>query len=63
MSSVVVVDEEEELAVDGIEHIFSQESLHLRNEIQVYNVSSGKSTPQWLSESKKRALRKDEEYR
>ena len=30
---------------------------------QVYNVSSGKSTPQWLSESKKRALRKDEEYR
>ena len=30
---------------------------------QVYNVSSGKNTPQWLSESKKRALRKDEEYR
>lgn len=30
---------------------------------QVYNVSSGKSTPQWLSGSKKRALRKDEEYR
>lgn len=34
-----------------------------RQPFQVYNVSSGKSTPQWLSESKKRALRKDEEYR
>ena len=38
-------------------------SLSLNRLSQVYNVSSGKSTPQWLSESKKRALRKDEEYR
>lgn len=30
---------------------------------QVYNVTSGKSMPQWLSEKKKRSLRKDEEYR
>jgi hypothetical protein len=29
---------------------------------QVYNVTSGKSLPQWLSETKKRALRKDDEY-
>ncbi|KAK9820064.1 hypothetical protein WJX72_005625 [[Myrmecia] bisecta] len=31
--------------------------------VKVYNVSSGKSLPQWLSESKKRSLRKDENYR
>ena len=30
---------------------------------QVYNVTSGKSLPQWLSEKRKRSLRKDEEYR
>lgn len=30
---------------------------------KVYNLSSGKSFPQWLSESKKRNLAKDEEYR
>eukprot|EP00879_Flechtneria_rotunda_P018205 GHRR01019095.1.p1 GENE.GHRR01019095.1~~GHRR01019095.1.p1 ORF type:complete len:100 (+),score=27.12 GHRR01019095.1:629-928(+) len=31
--------------------------------IKVYTVSSGKSMPAWLSEAKKRALRKDEDYR
>ena len=30
--------------------------------LQVYNVTSGKSLPQWLSETKKRSLRKDDEY-
>jgi hypothetical protein len=30
---------------------------------QVYNVTSGKTLPQWLSEKRKRSLRKDEEYR
>ena len=29
----------------------------------MYNVSAGRTVPQWLSESKKRSLRKDEEYR
>lgn len=33
------------------------------NNCKVYNLSSGKSFPQWLSESKKRALANDEEYR
>ncbi|DBB18809.1 TPA: hypothetical protein ACH3X3_000404 [Trebouxia sp. C0006] len=31
--------------------------------VKVYNVSSGRSLPAWLSEKKKRSLRKDEEYR
>ncbi|EKX53283.1 hypothetical protein GUITHDRAFT_64390, partial [Guillardia theta CCMP2712] len=31
--------------------------------IKVYNVSSGKTLPQWLSEKKKKSLRKDEEYK
>ena len=30
---------------------------------QVYNVSGGKSLPQWLSEKKKESLRKDDEFR
>jgi hypothetical protein len=30
---------------------------------QVYTVGSGKTMPAWLSEAKKRALRKDEDYR
>lgn len=29
---------------------------------QVYTISGGKAVPSWLSEKKKRALRKDEEY-
>lgn len=29
----------------------------------MYNITSSKSLPQWLSEGKKRSLRKDEEYR
>lgn len=33
------------------------------NDCKVYNLSSGKTMPQWLSESKKRALLKDDEYR
>ena len=33
------------------------------NGCKVYNLSSGKTMPQWLSESKKRALLKDEDYR
>jgi ribosome biogenesis protein ENP2 len=33
------------------------------NGCKVYNLSSGKSFPQFLSESKKRALAKDDEYR
>ncbi|MEW5309813.1 MAG: hypothetical protein WDW38_001668 [Sanguina aurantia] len=31
--------------------------------VKVYNVTSGKTLPQWLSEGKKRSLRKDEDYR
>jgi len=31
--------------------------------IKIYNVSIGKSFPQWLSEKKKKSLRYDEEYR
>jgi ribosome biogenesis protein ENP2 len=31
--------------------------------LQVYNISSSKTLPQWLSESKKKSLRKNEEYR
>jgi len=33
------------------------------NGCKVYNLSSGKTMPGWLSQSKKRALLKDEEYR
>ena len=29
----------------------------------MYNVSGGKSMPQWLNEKKKRSLKKDEEFR
>jgi hypothetical protein len=29
----------------------------------VYNVAGGKSLPEWLSEKKREALRKDEEFR
>ena len=31
--------------------------------VKVYNVSSGKTLPQWLSEKKKKSLRKDDEYK
>lgn len=31
--------------------------------LQVYTVSGGKNIPAWLSDKKKKALRKDEEYR
>lgn len=30
------------------------------NGVKVYNVSGGKSVPEWISERKKRALRKDQ---
>ena len=30
---------------------------------QVYNVAGGKSLPEWLSDKKREALRKDEEFR
>jgi ribosome biogenesis protein ENP2 len=30
------------------------------NGVKIYNLSAGKSLPQWISEKKKRALRKDE---
>jgi ribosome biogenesis protein ENP2 len=33
------------------------------NNTKVYNLSSGKTLPQWLSESKKRSMMKDDEYR
>eukprot|EP01038_Epipyxis_sp_PR26KG_P005677 gene5677-7836_t len=33
------------------------------NGCKVYNLSSGKTIPQWLSESKKRTLLKDEDYK
>lgn len=33
------------------------------NGCKVYNLSSGKTAPQWLSQSKRRQLAKDEEYR
>lgn len=33
------------------------------NDVKVYNLSSGKTTPQWLTEAKKRALSKDDDYR
>lgn len=36
---------------------------HTLPRLQVYQVGSGKAMPSWLSETKKRALRKDEEYR
>ncbi|KAJ9505120.1 hypothetical protein QJQ45_009472 [Haematococcus lacustris] len=31
--------------------------------VKVYNICSGKAVPQWLSESKKKSLKKNEEYR
>ncbi len=33
------------------------------NGVKVYNVAGGKSLPEWLSEKKRAALRKDEEFR
>lgn len=33
------------------------------NGCKVYNLSMGKTMPAWLSENKKRAMAKDEEYR
>jgi|APGre2960657505_1045072.scaffolds.fasta_scaffold537080_1 hypothetical protein len=38
-------------------------SLSFPSPFQVYNVASGKALPQWLSDKKKRALRKDDDYR
>lgn len=32
------------------------------NGVKVYNVSGGKSVPEWISEKKKRALRKDQDF-
>ncbi|CAI5975740.1 unnamed protein product [Closterium sp. NIES-64] len=32
------------------------------NGVKVYNVSGGKAVPEWISDKKKRALRKDEDY-
>lgn len=37
--------------------------LPLLQRTQVYNVSSSKTVPQWLSESKKREQKKNEEFR
>ena len=37
--------------------------LSFPSPFQVYNVASGKALPQWLSDKKKRALRKDDDYR
>ena len=31
--------------------------------VKIYNLSVGKTLPEWLSEKKKRALSKDEDYR
>jgi hypothetical protein len=31
--------------------------------LQVYNVTSSKKQPQWVSDKKKKSLRKDEDYR
>eukprot|EP00281_Chroomonas_sp_CCMP1168_P018798 CAMPEP_0206228282 /NCGR_PEP_ID=MMETSP0047_2-20121206/9088_1 /ASSEMBLY_ACC=CAM_ASM_000192 /TAXON_ID=195065 /ORGANISM="Chroomonas mesostigmatica_cf, Strain CCMP1168" /LENGTH=577 /DNA_ID=CAMNT_0053651519 /DNA_START=41 /DNA_END=1771 /DNA_ORIENTATION=+ len=31
--------------------------------VKIYNVSSGKTLPEWLSEKKKKSLRKDEDYK
>ncbi len=36
-------------------------ALHTR--AQVYNIASTKTVPQWLSESKKKSLKRNEEYR
>lgn len=33
------------------------------SDVKVYNVAGGKSLPAWLSEKKRAALRKDEEFR
>ena len=33
------------------------------NGVKVYNVAGGKSLPQWLTDKKREALRKDEEFR
>lgn len=41
----------------------SPEARAFTRTIQVYNVSGGKSLPQWISETKKKALMKDEEFR
>ena len=39
------------------------ERFFIRAWLQVYNVTSGKTNPEWLSESKKKSLKKNEEYR
>jgi ribosome biogenesis protein ENP2 len=33
------------------------------NGVKVYNIAGGKSLPEWLSQKKKEALRKDETFR
>ena len=33
------------------------------NGVNIYNLSSGKTLPQWLSDRKRRALNKDDDYR
>ena len=38
-------------------------SPHSMIALQVYTVSGGKTLPQWLSDKKRRSLRKDEAYR
>jgi ribosome biogenesis protein ENP2 len=35
----------------------------MRSVIQVYHITSGKTVPQWLAESKKKSLKKNDEYR
>lgn len=45
--------------IEGLKTTRAHPLLHW----QVYDVSAGKSLPQWLSDKKKKSLRKDEEFR
>eukprot|EP00741_Cyanophora_paradoxa_P025706 tig00000388_g24807.t1 len=38
-------------------------AVQAANNVKIYNVSSGKTLPQWLSEKKKKALKYDEDFR
>lgn len=43
-------------------NILSSYDKHKHGSLQVYTVAGGKNIPNWLSEKKKKSLRKDEEY-
>ena len=39
------------------------ESVAAAGDVKVYNLSAGRSLPQWLAESRKRSIKKDDSYR